>query len=139
MRAHRGFTFVGFLFLLVGAGLVYSIIAFGPAYWDNVDVGKTLHEAANMSMRSPEDKVREFISQQLQAKFDTGTFDDRGNRVLWIDYDPREDLRIERTEKPPYVNIWVTYQRHVPLPLVGGERILTFNQHVEEDLSPVKW
>jgi len=37
------------------------------------------------------------------------------------------------------VDIWLTYQRHVPLPLIGGERVVTFNQHVEQDLTPVKW
>jgi hypothetical protein len=139
MRAHRGFTFVGLLFLLAGAAGIYSIVAFGPAYWDNVEVGKTLHEAANMCMRSSDDKVRDFISTKLDQKFDTGAYDDRGNRVLWIDYDPYKDLRIERTDEPKNVDIWVTYQRHVPLPLIGGERVLTFNDHVQQDLSPVKW
>jgi hypothetical protein len=139
MKAHRGFTFVGLLFLLAGASVVYSIVAFGPAYWDNVEVGRTLHEAANMCMRAPDDRVRDFISGKMTQQFDTGTFDDRGNKVLWVDFDPNQDLRIERTEKPEFVNIWFTYQRHVPLPIIGGERVLTFNDHVEQDLSPVKW
>jgi hypothetical protein len=139
MRAHRGFTFVGLLFLLAGAAGIYSIVAFGPAYWDNVEVGKTLHEAANMCMRSPDDRVREFISTKVTEQFDTGIFDERGNKVLWVDFDANQDVRIERTDQPRYVNIWFTYQRHVPLPIIGGERVLTFNDHVEEDLSPVKW
>jgi hypothetical protein len=139
MRAHRGFTFVGLLFLLAGAAGIYSIVAFGPAYWDNVEVGKTLHEAANMCMRSEDDKVRDFVSTKLAEEFDTGTLDERGSKVLSIDFDPYENFRIERTDQPRYVNIWVTYKRHVPLPLIGGERVLTFNDHVEQDLSPVKW
>ena len=139
MKAHRGFTFVGLLFLLAGAAVVYGVVAFGPAYWENAQFKSTLHEAANMCMRKDEATVRAFLDQKLTEKFDTGAMDDRGNKILSIDYDPNQDVRIERTEQPRYVNIWVTYQRHVPLPLIGGERIVTFNQHVEQDLSPVKW
>jgi len=139
MRAHRGFTLVGLLFLLAGAAMIYGIVVFGPAYWDNTQFKSTLHEAANMCMRKDDDAVHQFIDQKLVERFDTGAMDDRGNKILSIDYDPNQDVRIERTEQPRYVNIWVTYQRHVPLPLIGGERVLTFNQHVEEDLSPVKW
>ena len=139
MRAHRGFTFVGLLFLLAGAAVVYGIVAFGPAYWENAQFKTTLHEAANMCMAKSDDTVHRFIESKLEQEFDTGTMDERGNKVLSIDYDPNQDVRIERTEQPSYVNIWVTYQRHVPLPLIGGERIVTFNQHVEQDLSPVKW
>jgi Flp pilus assembly protein TadG len=139
MKAHRGFTFVGFLFLLAGAGAIYGIVAFGPAYWDNVQLKSTLHEAANLCMRQPVDDVHRFIDTKLAQQFDTGAMDERGNTILSIDYDTNQDVRIERTEQPRFVNIWVTYQRHVPLPLIGGERILTFNQHVEQDLSPVKW
>ena len=139
MRAHRGFTFVGLLFLLAGAAVVYGIVAFGPAYWENAQFKSTLHEAANMCMAKSDDTVHRFIENKLEQEFDTGTMDERGNKILSIDYDPNQDVRIERTEQPRYVNIWVTYQRHVPLPLIGGERIVTFNQHVEQDLTPVKW
>jgi hypothetical protein len=139
MRAQRGFTVVSLLFLLVAAGIVYSIFTFGPAYFDNLQVGTMLHEAANMCMHQTDDKVREFIDRKMNDRFDTGTFDERGNKVLTADYDPNQDVRIERTETPRSVDIWVNYQRHVPLPLIGGERVLTFNQHIEEDLSPVKW
>jgi hypothetical protein len=139
MRAHRGFTFVGLLFLLAGAAAIYGIVAFGPAYWDNLQLRSTLKEAANLCMRSPDDQVQRFIETRLEQQFDTGTMDERGNKLLSIDYDPNQDVRIERTDQPKFVNIWVTYQRHVPLPLVGGERIVTFNQHAEQDLSPVKW
>jgi len=119
--------------------MIYGIVAFGPAYWENAQFKTTLHEAANMCMLKNDDIVHQFIEKNLVQQFDTGVMDERGNKILSIDYDPNQDVRIERTEQPRYVNIWVTYQRHVPLPLIGGERILTFNQHVEEDLSPVKW
>ena len=49
------------------------------------------------------------------------------------------DVQIQRTEVPRYVNIWLTYQRKVKLPLVDQERVLTFNDHAEQDLSPVRW
>jgi hypothetical protein len=139
MRAHRGFTFVGLMFLLAGAAAIYGIVAFGPAYWENTQFKSTLHEAANLCMGQPDDVVHKFIETKLAQQFDTGMMDERGNRILSIDYDPNQDVRIERTEQPKFVSIWLTYQRHVPLPLIGGERVVTFNQHVEQDLSPVKW
>ena len=100
MRAHRGFTFVGLLFLLAGAAMFYGIVVFGPAYWDNTQFKSTLHEAANMCMRKDDAAVRAFLDQKLTEKFDTGTMDDRGNKILSIDYDPNHDVRIERTEQP---------------------------------------
>jgi hypothetical protein len=127
------------LFLLAGAAAIYGIVAFGPPWWDNVQFKSTLHEAANLCMGHNDDVVHQFIETKLAAQFDTGAMDERGNKILSIDYDPNQDVRIERTDKPRFVSIWVTYQRHVPLPLIGGERIVTFNQHVEQDLSPVKW
>ena len=98
-----------------------------------------MHEAANMCMGKNDAIVQQFIQTKLAEQFYTGAMDERGNKILSIDYDPNQDVRIERTEQPRYVNIWLTYQRHVSLPLIGGERIVTFNQHVEQDLSPVKW
>jgi hypothetical protein len=139
MRAHRGFTLVGLMFLLAGAAAIYGIVAFGPAYWENTQIKSTLHEAANLCMAQPDDVVHKFIETKLAQHFDTGMMDERGNKILSIDYDPNQDVRIERTDQPRFVNIWLTYQRHVPLPLIGGERVVTFNQHVEQDLSPVKW
>ncbi len=139
MKAARGMTSVTLLFLLVGAAVVYATVAFGPAYWDNVQLRSVLSEAANLSMRASDEKVRDFIDRKMRDLFDAGKWDERGNKLLKIEYDPHEDVRIERTEQPRYVNIWVTYQRHVPLPLIGGERMLNFSQHAEQDLSPVKW
>jgi hypothetical protein len=48
-------------------------------------------------------------------------------------------VRIEFTDAPPQVDLWFTYNRHVPLPLIGGEKVVAFDLHVDEDLSPVKW
>ena len=58
--------------------------------------------------------------------------------VMSIDVQ-RDDLRIERTESPKFVNIWLTYYRTVTVPLVGQQRQVTFVDHAEQDLSPVKW
>jgi hypothetical protein len=52
----------------------------------------------------------------------------------------REDLHIERTDGPPkFVNIWLTYYRTVTVPVIGQQRQVTFVDHAEQDLSPVKW
>ena len=49
------------------------------------------------------------------------------------------ELQIQRTEVPRYVHIWLTYHRKVTLPLVNQEHMLTFDEHAEQDLSPVRW
>ena len=47
---------------------------------------------------------------------------------------------IERIDTPKrLVHIWLTYHRVIRIPLAGQEREITFVDHVEQDLSPVKW
>ena len=40
---------------------------------------------------------------------------------------------------PLKADVWLTYNRTVNIPLVGGTRTLQFNEHAEQELSPVKW
>ena len=88
---------------------------------------------------SDDEHVRQFVFRELHRQFDTDERDDRGDPVMRIDVQ-RDDLRIERTDGPPrYVNIWLTYQRMVTVPLLGQQREVTFYDHAEQDLSPVKW
>ena len=133
----RGFTFVTFLSLVAGIGAVYWLVTYGPAYWDNFEVHRIVRQAANLCYREHEDPpVRAFVMRELQRAFPAN--DPQAPNGLSIDFDP-QDLRIERTEQPPLVNVWLTYHRSVNLPIVGGQRELTFVDHVEQDLSPVKW
>src|SRR6266481_5439853 len=121
MPKARGITLMTILIFLGLAAGVYCLFAFGQAYWDNLEVQGILRQAANECYRQPDDAaVRLFIVSKLHSTFDEG------------------DLQIQRTEVPRFVNIWLTYQRKVTLPLVGQERILTFNDHAEQDLSPVR-
>ncbi len=135
----RGFTFVSFLIALGGILLVGWLVTYGPAYWDNIDVNRTLKEAANMCYREHNDEnVRRFVFRELHKKFDTEERDNNGDFVMSIDVQP-DDLRIERTDSPNWVNIWLTYQRVVTVPVLNQQRAVTFYDHAEQDLSPVKW
>ncbi|MCA1829720.1 MAG: hypothetical protein LC689_22580 [Myxococcales bacterium] len=140
MRKARGLTFITVLIIAGAIALVGWIVTYGPAYWDNTDVSRMLKEAANMCYREPDDeKVKNWVMVQLHRQFETGERDNRGDPVMSIDVQ-RDDLRIERTDGPPkYVNIWLTYYRTVTVPLLGQQRQVTFVDHAEQDLTPVKW
>ncbi len=134
-KPHRGITFVTVLILAGAVALVGWIVTYGPAYWDNTSVNRVLKEAANMCYQEHDDeKVKNWVFARLHKMYDTGAPDGS----MYIDVD-REDLRIERKETPPWVDIWLTYSRTVRVPLVDQDRTVTFVDHVDQDLSPVKW
>jgi hypothetical protein len=138
-RAPRGLTFVTVLIVIGAVAGIGWIVTYGPAYWENTDVTKMMHEAANLCYREPsDDKVRIFVINGLHQLFDIGERDVNGDQIMRIDFQP-EDLRIDRSDSPKAVNIWLTYSRTVKMPMVGQERQVTFVDHVEQDLSPVKW
>ncbi len=134
-KPHRGITFVTVLILAGAIAMVGWIVTYGPAYWDNTSVNRVLKEAANMCYQEHDDeKVKNWVFARLHKMYDTGAPDGS----MYIDVD-REDLRIERKETPPWVDIWLTYSRTVRVPLVDQDRTVTFVDHVDQDLSPVKW
>jgi hypothetical protein len=141
MPKPRGITLTTILIFLGLAAGVYCLFAFGRAYWDNFEVQGILRQAANECYRQPDDAlVKGFILSQLHTTFDVAGEDRVGRRDVRMPIVFSEgDLQIQRTEIPRHVNIWLTYQRKVTLPLVGQERMLTFNDHAEQDLSPVRW
>jgi hypothetical protein len=133
-RGERGITFVTVLLLLAVLGGAYWVMTFGSAYWENQEVKTLLKEAANLSYHEKSDqRVREFILRRLQSQFPGS-----GKQAMALDFDPG-DLRIERTESPKHINIWLTYSRTVKTPFVDQERSVTFNDFAEQDLSDVKW
>jgi hypothetical protein len=133
-RGERGFTFVTALLLLAVLGGVYWVMMFGSAYWENQEVKTTLKEAANLCYHEKNDqRVKDFIVRKLQ-----GQFPGSGAQKMSIDFDPA-DLRIERTDSPKHVNIWLSYSRTVKTPFVDQERSVTFNDFADQDLSEVKW
>ena len=141
MRHPRGITLTTVLIFLALAGGVYCLFAFGQAYWENLEVTGILRQAANECYRQPDDaQVKQFISNKLHSTFDVVGEDKFGRREsrMPIVFDEGE-LQIQRTEVPRYVHIWLTYHRKVTLPLVNQERLLTFDEHAEQDLSPVRW
>ena len=134
----RGLTFITVLVLLAGAGAIFWIVTYGPAYWDNMEVNRIIRQAANMCYREQRDEtVKNFIMIELSRVFPPAA-DQPRDQPLSIDLDP-QDVRIERSDTPKVVNVWITYHRTINLPLVGGQRELTFVDHAEQDLSPVKW
>jgi hypothetical protein len=139
-RPPRGFSFVTLLFLLAAAGVIYWIVAFGGAYWDNHELKSVMHQAGNMAYQEHDDlKIRRFIEQRMSDLFgyEVEEFGRRSHR-LRIEYQP-DDLIIERTNVPPSIRIRLNYTRSVTMPLIGGERSVYFPIDVEQDLSPVDW
>jgi len=139
-RKHRGLTFITvLLFAAVIAGVVWGI-TYGEAYWENLEVKRVLKEAANLSYREADDRrIREYVFNQLHHLFDQRV-EDHGRVIteMRIDVDD-SDLRIERTQIPNMMHIWLTYSRDVEVPVVHKQRRVTFDVYAEQDLSPVKW
>jgi hypothetical protein len=139
-RSERGITFVTVLIFVGIAAAVLWFATYGPAYWENFEVRRVLKEAANMSYREKDDRrIHDFIFIELHHLFDEKV-EDHG-RVLTemrIDVDDA-DLRIERTQIPAAINIWLTYSRDVEVPVLHQQRRVTFNEYASQDLSPVKW
>jgi hypothetical protein len=139
-KADRGVTFVTVLIVVgLAAGVLWAM-GFGPAYVENFEVKQVLAEAANLSVHDGDDEhVRQFVFQRLHRLFDQQV-EDHGRTVteMRIDVD-NGDLRIERTEVPRFVHIWLTYSRDVTVPVVNLERRITFDDYAEQDLSPVVW
>jgi hypothetical protein len=139
-RSDRGLTFITVLLFVGIAASVLWFATYGQAYWENFEVKRVLREAANLSYREADDRrIREYVFRELHHIFDQKV-EDHG-RVLTemrIDVDDG-DLRIERTQIPALVHIWLTYSREVQVPLLKQQRRVTFNEYAEQDLSPVKW
>lgn len=137
----RGFTIVTFLLIVgIAAGVIWCA-TYGPAYIERYEVHSIVREAANLCYREPNDEqVKIFIISRINSSFSEEVVDrGRTETVLKFDFTPRDDLRIERTEIPKEVNIWLTYRRNVSVPFVGHERQVEFTVHASQDLSPVKW
>jgi len=141
MRQPRGVSLMTVLIFLGLAAGVYCLFAFGQAYWENFEVNGILRQAANECYRQPDDAaVRQFIMNRLHTTFDVAGEDRVGRSLVRMPFEIEDgDLQIQRSEVPKYVHIRLTYRRNVMLPLVQKERVLTFNDHAEQDLSPVRW
>ena len=139
-KADRGLTLVTVLMVVGLAAAVLWVVGFGPAYVENFEVKHVLSEAANLSYHDGNDEhVKDFVFTQLHHLFDEEVEDHgRMTTEMRIAVD-RDDLRIERTEVPRFVHIWLTYSRDVTVPVVNVERRMTFDDYAEQDLSPVKW
>ena len=139
-RSDRGLTFVTVLLFAGALSAVVLAITYGHAYWENLEVKRVLKEAANLSYREYDDgRIREFIFKELHHLFDQKV-EDHGRVIteMRIDVDD-SDLRIERTQIPQMMHIWLTYSRDVEVPVIHKQRRVTFNEYAEQDLSPVKW
>ncbi len=139
-RSERGITFITVLMFVGIAAAVFWFATYGQAYWENFEVRRVLREAANLSYREKDDgRIHAFIFKELHHIFDQKV-EDHG-RVLTemrIDVDDG-DLRIERTQIPAAINIWLTYSRDVEVPLLHQQRRVIFNEYASQDLSDIKW
>jgi hypothetical protein len=140
MRRQRGITFITVLVTLAAFGAIFWAVTYGPAYWDNFEVSRLVREAANLGYRELDDeKIRTVLIARLHQTFDEEV-EDHGRTVKQMKFDvDREDVRVERSQVPHVINVWFTYSRIIKVPLLGGERQVTFTDHAEQDLTPVKW
>ncbi len=139
-RSDLGITFITVLLFAAALAAVLVGVTYGEAYWENLEVKRVLKEAANLSYRESDDRrIREYVFKELHHLFDQKV-EDHGRVIteMRIDVDDG-DLRIERTQVPAFVHIWLTYSRDVQVPLLHQQRRVTFNEYAEQDLSPVKW
>jgi hypothetical protein len=139
-RSDLGITFITVLLFAGALAAVLVAVTYGEAYWENLEVKRVLKEAANLSYRESDDRrIHEFVFKELHHLFDQKV-EDHGRVIteMRIDVDDG-DLRIERTQVPAFVHIWLTYSRDVQVPLLHQQRRVTFNEYAEQDLSPVKW
>lgn len=139
-RSDLGITFVTVLLFAAALAAVLVGVTYGEAYWENLEVKRVLKEAANLSYRESDDRrIREYVFRELHHIFDQ-KIEDHGRVITEMKIDVDDgDLRIERTQVPAFVHIWLTYSRDVQVPLLHQQRRVTFNEYAEQDLSPVKW
>jgi len=139
-RSDLGITFITVLLFAAALAAVLVGVTYGEAYWENLEVKRVLKEAANLSYREADDRrIREYVFKELHHVFDQKV-EDHGRVITEMKIDVDDgDLRIERTQVPAFVHIWLTYSRDVQVPLLHQQRRVTFNEYAEQDLSPVKW
>lgn len=139
-RSDLGITFITVLLFAAALAAVLVGVTYGEAYWENLEVKRVLKEAANLSYRESDDRrIREYVFKELHHLFDQKV-EDHGRVITEMKIDVDDgDLRIERTQVPSFVHIWLTYSRDVQVPLLHQQRRVTFNEYAEQDLSPVKW
>lgn len=139
-RSDLGITFITVLLFAAALAAVLVGVTYGEAYWENLEVKRVLKEAANLSYREADDRrIREYVFKELHHVFDQKV-EDHGRVITEMKIDVDDgDLRIERTQVPAFVRIWLTYSRDVQVPLLHQQRRVTFNEYAEQDLSPVKW
>ena len=139
-RSDLGITFITVLLFAAALAAVLVGVTYGEAYWENLEVKRVLKEAANLSYREADDRrIRDYVFKELHHVFDQKV-EDHGRVITEMKIDVDDgDLRIERTQVPSFVHIWLTYSRDVQVPLLHQQRRVTFNEYAEQDLSPVKW
>ena len=139
-RSDLGITFITVLLFAAALAAVLVGVTYGEAYWENLEVKRVLKEAGNLSYRESDDRrIREYVFKELHHLFDQKV-EDHGRVITEMKIDVDDgDLRIERTQVPAFVHIWLTYSRDVQVPLLHQQRRVTFNEYAEQDLSPVKW
>jgi hypothetical protein len=109
-RSDLGITFVTVLLFAAALAAVLVGVTYGEAYWENLEVKRVLKEAANLSYRESDDRrIREYVFRELHHIFDQKV-EDHGRVITEMKIDVDDgDLRIERTQVPAFMHIWLTY------------------------------
>jgi|GEM_PF-1736139 len=137
----RGLTFVTVLMLLALFGATYWCFAFGPVYWQNHEVKAQLREAAASAYHDPSDvTIRKKLMRTFDDNYGYDGTDAAGHtaRLNKLEFD-ENDLQFQRIANPPSIRVDFHYLRTVNLPIFGGQRRVAFTDHIDQDLSAVKW
>ena len=140
-RAERGLTWVSFLLVVLVVAGGYWAWVFGPAYIDNSSVKQICATGANLAYTERNDAtLRSWLYSHIREQFAYDYVQTNGMpaKGYKIEFEP-SDVRLDRTQVPPRIRIDISYSRTIELPIIGGARTLVFNDHAEQDLSPVKW
>ena len=140
-RSQRGLTWVSFLLLVLVVAAAYWLYVFGPVYLDNAEVKQFCAQAGNLAYTERNDAtLRSWLYSHIREQFAYDYVQTNGMpaKGYKIEFEP-SDVRLDRTQVPPRIRIDISYSRTIELPIIGGARTLVFNDHAEQDLSPVKW
>lgn len=128
------------IFLTALAGMIYSIVSLGPAFYQNLEAKQAMREVANMAhMEKSDDRLTYELIRRI-ARVGSHFVVEDGERVEVSPIMIEEDqVDIERREEEQMIIIRMRYTRQVTLPGLKKTVKLNFSPEIEADTSPVRW
>lgn len=129
------------LALLALAGGCYWAWVFGPPLWDHLQLKQSVRHAGNVAYVDRRDEaVIEVILKRAKALRMKDTFIDRDGSVATRPSAFNErNIKVDIRRSPPEVTVEIHYDRHVVLPFLNRERLVSYTYEKTTDLSDVKW